>query len=60
MQNQNGRLRRPGVRLKPSVGAESDMRTELPPSGLDPMRVLLARWKADPNTTYQSWFLWED
>jgi type II restriction enzyme len=24
------------------------------------MRVLLARWKADPNATYQSWFLWED
>ncbi|MBI2570796.1 MAG: type II restriction endonuclease [Candidatus Schekmanbacteria bacterium] len=24
------------------------------------MRALLARWKADPNATYQTWFLWEE
>lgn len=26
----------------------------------DPMRVLIERWKADPEATYQTWFLWED
>lgn len=36
------------------------MQNERPSSDLDPMRVLLARWKADPNATYQSWFLWEE
>lgn len=36
------------------------MQAEVTPSGLDPMRVLLARWKADPNATYQTWFLWEE
>lgn len=46
--------------LKSSMGAESDVQTELPPSDVDPMRVLLTRWKADPNATYQSWFLWEE
>ena len=40
--------------------AESGMQTEMVPSALDPMRVLLARWKGDPNATYQTWFLWED
>jgi hypothetical protein len=30
------------------------------PSGADPIRLLLARWKSDPNATYQTWFLWED
>ncbi|HBH02671.1 MAG TPA: type II restriction endonuclease, partial [Candidatus Rokubacteria bacterium] len=30
------------------------------PTGLEPIRALLARWKADPNATYQTWFLWED
>ena len=29
------------------------------PSG-DPTRVLLSRWKVDPNATYQTWFLWEE
>jgi type II restriction enzyme len=28
--------------------------------GEDPVRVLLTRWKADTNATYQTWFLWED
>ncbi|MBI4456933.1 MAG: type II restriction endonuclease [Acidobacteria bacterium] len=36
------------------------MQTELTFSDHDPIRVLLARWKADPNATYQTWFLWED
>ena len=36
------------------------MSTELTPSGTDSMRVLIARWKADPNATYATWFLWED
>ncbi len=26
----------------------------------DPLRALIARWKADPNSTYRTWFLWED
>ncbi len=38
----------------------SSIQTELTPSDHDSMRVLLARWKADPNATYQTWFLWED
>lgn len=29
-------------------------------SDLDPMRVLIGRWKADPDATYQTWFLWEE
>jgi type II restriction enzyme len=36
------------------------MLAELAPSGVDPRRVLLARWKADPNATYNTWFLWEE
>lgn len=36
------------------------MQGELTSSGHDPVRLLLARWKADPNATYQTWFLWED
>jgi type II restriction enzyme len=36
------------------------MQVELTPSDHDPIRVLLARWKADPNATYRTWFLWED
>src|SRR5574341_1133442 len=46
--------------MKPSIETESGMQTELIPSGHDPLRMLLARWKADPNATYQTWFLWED
>ena len=42
------------------IGADSDMHAELATSGLDPLRMLLARWKADPHATYQTWFLWED
>ncbi len=26
----------------------------------DAMQMLLARWKADPNATYATWFLWEE
>jgi type II restriction enzyme len=26
----------------------------------DPVRSLLARWRDDPGSTYQTWFLWED
>jgi len=36
------------------------MQAELTSSDHDPIRVLLARWKADPNATYRTWFLWED
>lgn len=36
------------------------MKTEPISSNLDPMRVLLGRWKADPSATYQTWFLWEE
>jgi len=36
------------------------LKAETISSGRDPMRALLARWKADPNATYQTWFLWED
>jgi len=50
----------PSVSVKSSTGADSGMQTELPPLAPDPIRVLLARWKADPNATYQTWFLWED
>lgn len=38
----------------------ADMQAEIATSDLDPMRVLLARWKADPNATYNTWFLWEE
>ncbi len=38
----------------------SSIPTELAPSSHDSMRMLLARWKADPNATYQTWFLWEE
>jgi len=40
--------------------SEPDPQVELTPTGLEPIRALLARWKADPNATYQTWFLWED
>src|SRR5574341_1778707 len=46
--------------MKPSIETEPDLQTEPTPSGVDPIRMLLARWKADPNATYQTWFLWED
>src|ERR1035437_6711634 len=36
------------------------MQADSIPSDADPVRVLLTRWKADPNATYQSWFLWEE
>ena len=36
------------------------MKAETISSDLDPMRVLLGRWKADRNATYQTWFLWEE
>ena len=36
------------------------MESELTDSGHDPIRLLLTRWKADSNATYQSWFLWEE
>ena len=26
----------------------------------DPVRTLIARWRQDPNATYQTWFLWEE
>lgn len=35
-------------------------RTEHPQVSPDAVQVLLARWKADPNATYVSWFLWEE
>ncbi len=33
---------------------------EMISSDLDPERVLLNRWKADPDSTYHTWFLWEE
>lgn len=30
------------------------------PAGVDAKRLLLARWKDDPNATYRTWFLWEE
>ncbi|MFY9314315.1 MAG: type II restriction endonuclease [Burkholderiales bacterium] len=36
------------------------MNAETISSDLDPRRVLLVRWKADLNATYQTWFLWEE
>ena len=36
------------------------MEAQAAPSAADPVRVLLSRWKADPNATYQTWFLWEE
>jgi len=44
----------------PLSRSEPDPQVELTPTGLEPIRALLARWKADPNATYQTWFLWED
>lgn len=26
----------------------------------DPIRSLLCRWRDDPGSTYQNWFLWDD
>jgi type II restriction enzyme len=36
------------------------MQAELTTSDRDPVRALLTRWKADPNATYATWFLWEE
>lgn len=36
------------------------MRTDANTQSNDPTRALLSRWKADPNATYQTWFLWEE
>jgi type II restriction enzyme len=30
------------------------------PTGTDPVRTLLVRWREDPGSAYQSWFLWEE
>lgn len=27
---------------------------------VDPLHLLIERWREDPNATYQSWFLWEE
>ncbi len=36
------------------------MQTPLSPSPIDPIGELIARWRADPNSTCQTWFLWEE